>query len=234
MKCYQFLFILLSLTVSLMSCATPTLYTDKPLQAYDQDTKYNVDEKDNGFVVNVYYSRYQFLPESNVIAAACKSIITNIAYEIAEVKGKKIKDINDNKIKISMGRNEITGITSCSISVRVEYTNIEVTNIKSEADEVIEVLIEGYDDGIKATKQQDRDEALMDAKLQAIERAGVSISAITIIENFMIKKDLIESKSNGILLPGFQIIDKGYQNDGTYLVILSGQIKTTLSNENRK
>lgn len=90
---------------------------------------------------------------------------------------------------------------------------------------VLDVLIEGYDDGVQTTRSQDRTEAIMDAKLQAIERAGVEISSITRTENFVLKQDMIESKAKAVLLPGFQIIDKGYQLDGSYLVILSGQVK---------
>lgn len=96
---------------------------------------------------------------------------------------------------------------------------------KEKAQNLIDVLIEGFDDGIRTSKQQDRDEALMNAKLQAIERAGTSIASFTKVENFTLKKEWIESKAKAVLLPGFQIIDKGYQEDGTYLIILSGKIK---------
>ena len=66
----------------------------------------------------------------------------------------------------------------------------------------------------------------MNAKLQAIERAGASITSITQVENFQLKFDAIESKSKAILLPGFQIIDIGYVADGTYQVVLTGKIQT--------
>lgn len=88
------------------------------------------------------------------------------------------------------------------------------------------VTIKGMDDGERTNRQQDYEEALLNAKLQAIQQSGLEISALTTIENFQMKHDLVESKSEGILLPGFQIIDIGYQTDGTYLIILSGKIKT--------
>lgn len=91
--------------------------------------------------------------------------------------------------------------------------------------ETIDVSIKGIDDGVKTTKQQDYKEAVMNAKLQAIEQAGASIESITRVENFQLKYDVIESKSNAILLPGFQIIDIGYVADGTYQVVLVGKIK---------
>lgn len=92
--------------------------------------------------------------------------------------------------------------------------------------EEIDVLIKGVDDGIKTSKQQDRAEAIMNAKLQGIERAGVEVSSITQIVNFKLKYDKVESKAQAILLPGFQVLDLGYQPDDTYLVVLSGRVKT--------
>lgn len=100
-----------------------------------------------------------------------------------------------------------------------------ILGLKATAGE-LPVTIKGMDDGIKTNKQQDFKEAVMNAKLQAIEQSGGEISVITEVENFQMKYDLVESKSEGILLPGFQIMDIGYQTDGTYLVILSGKIKT--------
>ena len=91
--------------------------------------------------------------------------------------------------------------------------------------QTIDVLIKGIDDGIKTTKQRDYMEAVMNAKLQAIERAGVEIQSITIVENFQLKYDMVESRANAVLLPGFQIIDMGYQTDGTYQVVLAGKVQ---------
>jgi hypothetical protein len=92
--------------------------------------------------------------------------------------------------------------------------------------EVIDVNIKGIDDGIKTNRQQDYREAIMNAKLQAIEQAGTSIESITQVLNFQLKYDAVESKSKAILLPGFQVIDIGYIADGTYQVVLIGKIQT--------
>lgn len=88
----------------------------------------------------------------------------------------------------------------------------------------IDILVIGNDNGIKSTKQADYNEALMDAKLRAIERSGIKLMAETTIMNLSMKSDYIESKSEGVLKPGFQILDIGYQIDGRYLVILSGKV----------
>lgn len=88
------------------------------------------------------------------------------------------------------------------------------------------VLFKGVDDGIKHSKQQDYREAVVDAKLQAIKSAGLEIKSIVNIDDFETKFEKVESKAETILLPDFQILDRGYQTDVTYQVVLSGQVKT--------
>jgi len=91
--------------------------------------------------------------------------------------------------------------------------------------EVIDVMIKGVDDGVKSNRQQDYKEAVMNAKLQAIESAGVEIASITRVVNFQMKYKAVESKAEAILLPGFQVMDIGYQVDGTYQIVLSGKVE---------
>jgi hypothetical protein len=99
--------------VILAGCATPVSHTNTPLSTYDKDTEYSIEPNENGFSITVYYSRYQFIPESDAVATACKSQLTAIAWEYAESKGKEIDPINEQRIRISMGRNGLSGITSC-------------------------------------------------------------------------------------------------------------------------
>lgn len=103
----------LLLSVLLSACATPVSHTNTPLSTYDKDTEYGVEERADGFGITVYYSRYQFIPESDAVATACKSALTSIAWEVADKKGKQIDPINEQRIRISMGRNGLSGITSC-------------------------------------------------------------------------------------------------------------------------
>jgi hypothetical protein len=89
--------------------------------------------------------------------------------------------------------------------------------------ETIDVQIKGIDDGIKTTKGQDYKEAVLFAKREAIERAGVKIKALTTVQDLVINSDYIESKAEGVLLPGYNILDIGYTEDGTYQVVLVGK-----------
>lgn len=102
-------------------CATPVSHTNTALSTYDKDTEYGVTESETGFGITVYYSRYQFVPESDAVATACKSQATAIAWEYAEKRGRKILPLNEQRIRISMGRNGLSGITSCQASAVAEW-----------------------------------------------------------------------------------------------------------------
>ena len=102
------------IAVLLASCARPVRQSDVPLRQYDKNTKVGFEERPDGFGISIYYSRYQFVPESDAVATACKQAVTSIAWEHAEKQGKEILPINEQAIRISMGRNGLSGITSCS------------------------------------------------------------------------------------------------------------------------
>jgi len=112
---------LIIFTSLLSGCATPTRMTDAAMTAYDKDTDYAVTARPDGFLIAINYSRYQFIPESGAVATACKSALTAIAYEQADKRGRKIQPLNEQRIRISMGRNGMSGITSCSASAIAEW-----------------------------------------------------------------------------------------------------------------
>lgn len=114
-------FIILCVIFLFSGCATPVSHTNIPLATYDRDTEYGIDDRPDGFGITVYYSRYQFIPESSAVATACKSALTSIAWEVAEKKGKEIEPINEQRIRISMGRNGLSGITSCQAFAVVKW-----------------------------------------------------------------------------------------------------------------
>lgn len=79
----------------MMGCATPVSHSNTPLSSYDKDTKYGIQERDDGFGITVFYSRYQFIPESDAVATACKSQLTAIAWEQSDNMGKDIEPVNE-------------------------------------------------------------------------------------------------------------------------------------------
>lgn len=106
---------------SVSGCATPVSYSSAPLTRYDKDTEYSYEATPSGFTLAIYYSRYQFIPESDAVSSACRSALTAIAHELAERQGRKIKQINEQRIRVSLGRNGVGGITSCSASAPAEW-----------------------------------------------------------------------------------------------------------------
>ena len=98
----------------LVACVAPTPQTDAAMAEYDKDTQFAITPRADGFAIAVNYSKYQFIPESAAIAVECKSAITAIAYEHAEKQGRKLLPLNEQRIRISLGRNTFTGVTSCS------------------------------------------------------------------------------------------------------------------------
>lgn len=112
---------LLPICSILCGCATTAIYSNAPLTQYDKNTKYAVEPAQDGFNISISYSRYQFVPESSVIATACKQALTSIAFEYAGKQGREISQINEQTIRLSMGRNGLTGITSCSAAVAAKW-----------------------------------------------------------------------------------------------------------------
>ncbi|MBN1406470.1 MAG: hypothetical protein JW956_01700 [Calditrichaceae bacterium] len=93
------------------------------------------------------------------------------------------------------------------------------------AQEIIDISVKGISNPKNDGAQQDRLEAIMDAKRQACEKAGMTIESKTKVENFEIAYDYIETQAETVLLPGFQLIEIGYVQDGTFQVVLTGKIK---------
>jgi hypothetical protein len=92
-------------------------------------------------------------------------------------------------------------------------------------EEIIDISVKGISDSHKDGAQKDRMEAILDAKRQACEKAGIAISSKTTVENFKLVFDYVESQAKAVLMPGFQVIDVGYMEDGTYSVVLVGKLK---------
>ena len=99
----------------------------------------------------------------------------------------------------------------------------------TSAQDIIDVAVKGISDNARDGAQKDRQEAILDAKRQACEKAGLKIEAKTTVENFQTVYDLVETQAAAVLLPGFQVIDNGYGEDGTYSVVLVGKVRTAIT-----
>ena len=91
--------------------------------------------------------------------------------------------------------------------------------------QTIDVFEEGISNTQNDGEQKDYQEALMDAKRKAIEKAGVSIKSQTEVKDFQVEFDYIESQAEAVLLPGYQVKKIGYDDKGVYHVVLVGKVK---------
>jgi hypothetical protein len=105
----------------LAGCATPVAYTYGAMTRYDKDTEYRTDDTLKGFTLTISHSRYQFIPETEAVALSCRQALTSLAYEIGERRGRKIAPVNEQRIRMSFGRNGFSGITSCSATAPVDW-----------------------------------------------------------------------------------------------------------------
>ena len=112
---------ILPFTLFLFSCTAPTYYMPEPWDIYDDNTQYKIEEGEGSFKLFIVHSRYQFIPEISAVTDICRQQIMNMAYEHAEKQGREIYPINEQRIKLSNGRNAASGMTSCSALIDVKY-----------------------------------------------------------------------------------------------------------------
>lgn len=93
--------------------------------------------------------------------------------------------------------------------------------------QLINIPINGISDGERTNNQSDFKKAVLYAKRESIERAGVSIKSKTTLKNQVVEGDVIESQSEAILIAGYQIIDIRCGEDHLYRVVLIGKIKVS-------
>lgn len=106
---------------ALSACTTPA-DVSKPLTAGgDKNAKFDIKDTANGFTVDLRYSRYQFVPEADALLVACRSIATTRAYEEAKSRGREIQPINEQTLRVSVGRNIINARTACRAFVEAVW-----------------------------------------------------------------------------------------------------------------
>jgi hypothetical protein len=115
--------------------------------------------------------------------------------------------------------------------VQIIFVTLLILSTVLNAQALVDVAVRGVSDNKRDGEQKDRQEAIMDAKRQALEKAGLRLKATTKVENFQTTYDYIETQAETVLMPGFQIIDNGYGLDGTYSVVLVGKVKSTVEED---
>ncbi|MDV3478618.1 hypothetical protein [Sphingobium yanoikuyae] len=72
----------------LAACTTPADVSQPLAAGGDKNAKFDIKDSATGFTVDLRYSRYQFVPEADVLLVACRSIATTRAYEEGKASGQ--------------------------------------------------------------------------------------------------------------------------------------------------
>jgi hypothetical protein len=105
----------------LIGCARPATGRDDSLTGFDRGEYHVLREHAGGFTLGVLYSRHQFHPDTAAVTSACRQMLTKIARELAEVRDRRIKPIDESRIKLSVRRDSSKNVTSCAVMVPVEF-----------------------------------------------------------------------------------------------------------------
>jgi hypothetical protein len=86
-----------------------------PLKQADANTRFGVEERENGFVLVVEFSQRAFVPKSDTeMRDACIAALTSVAGDEADRRGRRLQPIDPTTVRVSSGRNGITGHSTCS------------------------------------------------------------------------------------------------------------------------
>src|SRR5262249_8565286 len=96
-------------------------HSSGPYQQLDKDTEYQVEERPTGFRLSVSRSRYQFIPDFSEMRHACTSTVTSLAADVAAQRGRKIRPVAWDQVRVDTARNILTGIGYCAASEPVKY-----------------------------------------------------------------------------------------------------------------
>ena len=156
-------------------------------------------------------------------AATMKADVIREANEFAANKGKIAIPLSLKEIPLAPGR-----LATVEYQFRiVDESDPEVRPDKEKKD-LVEFKVIGYSFGKKKNLKDDYNEALVDAKIKAIERAGIKVDSITKVENFEVKSDMVEARSKGTIEPGYEIIEVGYDESGVYKILMIGKVRTRI------
>ncbi len=86
------------------------------------------------------------------------------------------------------------------------------------------VTAEGYGTIIGADTAQARDEAIVDARIRALEQvAGVFVDAKTLVENEMLLDSMVRDRTQG-LVTSYKVLKEGPTGDGHYRVVIEARV----------
>lgn len=87
----------------------------------DAKGEFHVEEGSEGFTILVEYARHQVHPDNAAVARTCRTALVAIARELADIRGRSIKPVDESAADVEIRRNDATRLTFCDGRLVVEY-----------------------------------------------------------------------------------------------------------------
>lgn len=115
----------LALAVVVVGCAgPPDAYHPLNVRApRDAKGEFHIEERPGGFTILLEYARHQTWQDDGPVVRTCRAALASIAREVADIRGRVVKPIDETAIAVAVRRNEATRLTSCDASLVVEYVD---------------------------------------------------------------------------------------------------------------
>ena len=111
----------LAMVLALAACTHPADVSRPLTEVGDKNAHFQLVEAPTGFTVEVRYSRYQMIPETSALLVACRQLVMARAYDEAKRRNKQIEPLNEQTVRVSAGRNGVTGRTACRAFVEARW-----------------------------------------------------------------------------------------------------------------
>src|SRR5262249_20304361 len=96
------------------ACGGPIRLVEGTYQRLDPQTEYLVEERPDGLLISVVLREYQFVSDQGDVRRECRSTLTSLAHAQAERRGRRLQPINDERMRLTTGRQIPGGITWCA------------------------------------------------------------------------------------------------------------------------
>ncbi len=174
---------------------------------------------------------YEIGNEPSAGRAVGHGVMDLLTLGLWEVVGTPIEGVQGDKYEITLLYDEDDRVQAINNTRKIEHKpkKSQTAEAKKDAKEEarpIKVKVVGLSDQANDGIQQDRKEAILDAKRQACEQAGIKISSQTSLQDMQVFEEKVDSEAESVLLPGYEVVELGYKEDGcTFQVVLIGQVK---------
>jgi hypothetical protein len=106
--------------LALAACSSASDFGDGRYDRHSGDTAWRLEETPSGFAVTVRQDLYRFIPHMGSVELNCRREAIALALTEARRRGRPNVELDERLVRSSVGRNGVTGITSCTAMAPVD------------------------------------------------------------------------------------------------------------------